>query len=165
MIATADIANCNWQDIDGGQTAIRICAFLESIGISVAVQPITASTLLTGMTVTNGGIVVDREQPCWSGDLLHEAGHIAVTPAEHRTKLSQVSNDSGEEMAAIAWSVAAAKSCSVPLDILFHAEGYKGGSESMIEAFSNGNGFGTPLLAWYGMTSEASFPEMTRWLR
>ena len=54
------------------------------------------------------------------------------------------------------------------------AEGYKGGSESLITAFRTGANLGTPLLQYYGLTLEprqaaergvAPFPHMLRWLR
>lgn len=165
MIPAKEIAACNWQGAGGAETALSICTFLETIGINITVAAIDQPTLLTGMAIARGNIIVDTKQPCWPGDLLHEAGHIAVTQPDDRAALNEVSNDAGEEMAAIAWSVAAAKACNVPLETLFHAEGYKGGSQSLIDAFVSGRAFGTPLLAWYGMTSEAAFPDMIRWLR
>jgi hypothetical protein len=103
--------------------------------------------------------------------LLHEAGHIAIADPQRRAAMSDVGSDPGEEMAAIAWSVAAARACNIPLSVLFHPAGYKGDSESLIENFTEGRTFGVPLLAWWGMTQERGcadetvFPAMKRWLR
>lgn len=48
LITAEDITGCNWQDIDSGQTAIGICAFLKGIGIFVAIASIAEPTLLIG---------------------------------------------------------------------------------------------------------------------
>jgi len=54
----------------------------------------------------------------------------------------------------------------MPLEVIFHAAGYRGGSEGLIEAWrGDRHPFGVPLLVWYGMTSAETFPAMTRWLR
>ena len=85
-----------------------ILAFLDRIGIPVAIEPIVGETTLPAMTVRHGALVVDPDRLTWPGDLLHEAGHIAVTDPALRPTLDVVSGDPGEEMAAIAWSYAAA---------------------------------------------------------
>jgi hypothetical protein len=57
---------------------------------------------------------------------------------------------------------------------LFHAEGYKGGSEALIENFEAGRGVGVPILEWLGLSvternaearGVAAYPAMLRWLR
>lgn len=42
------------------------------------------NTLLAGIAIREGVIIVDAEKLSYPGDLLHEAGHIAVTPAHKR---------------------------------------------------------------------------------
>jgi len=120
---------------------------------------------LPGLTLIEGSIVIDPAVACYPGDVLHEAGHLAVVPAETRAAMGTVENDGGDEMAAIAWSVAACRDCGLPLEVLFHPAGYKGASETMVADWTTGQPFGVPLLVWYGMTSAETFPAMTRWLR
>lgn len=144
---------------------MRIVGFLADIDIPVAVGTADAAGIVPGLHIHGGAIMIDPAVPVWPGDVLHEAGHIAVTSPERRAGLSTVSADPGEEMAAIAWSVAAARACEVPLSILFHDEGYKGDGAWLKEQFEQGQPFGVPLLAWYGMTEADAFPAMQRWLR
>jgi hypothetical protein len=165
------IEDCKWHKPGGVDAARAICAFLRQINIAVGIAPIEGETFVPGLAVVAGAIRVDPGTAAYPGDLLHEAGHIAVADPELRTMMSDVDPDPGEEMAAIAWSVAAANACNIPLPVLFHPAGYKGGSESLIENFSEGRTFGVPLLAWWGMTKERGeegdmvFPAMKRWLR
>ncbi|MEA3062829.1 MAG: hypothetical protein QOJ94_2610 [Sphingomonadales bacterium] len=142
----------------------RIAGFLARIAIPLWLEP-AGDGLLPGLTVRDGGIVADPERLLYPGDLLHEAGHIAVTEPARRPTLSQVSDDPGEEMAAIAWSWAAAAELGLDPEVVFHADGYRGGSATIIEAFASRRGFGVPLLACWGMTEESLFPRMIRWLR
>ncbi|HEX4738579.1 MAG TPA: hypothetical protein VH331_13565 [Allosphingosinicella sp.] len=155
---------------DQPETA-AIVAFLRGIGIPVAAEPLPDS-FLPGLTVRDGGLVVDPERLKWPGDLLHEAGHIAITEPERRPRLSAVSSDPGEEMAAIAWSWAAAAAIGLAPEIVFHAD-FVGGSGNLIDDFAAGYGVGVPMLVWFEMTVDrrakepgrATFPEMARWLR
>ncbi len=65
----------------------------------------------------------------------------------------------GEEMAATEWAVAAVTHLGLPLNLVFHEEGYRGGSNNLIDAFSQGKGFGFPLLvAWEITDSEKGSP-------
>lgn len=101
-------------------------------------------------------------------------GHIAVTDPALRPSLDAVPSDPGEEMAAIAWSWAAALEIDLDPAILFHDGGYHGGAQAMIENRSEGRDVGVPMLAWFGMTAErhrakesgmALYPAMVRGLR
>ena len=155
---------------DRPETA-SIIAFLREIGIAVAVESLPDS-FLPGLTIRDGGLVVDPERLKWPGDLLHEAGHIAVTEPEKRPGLSAIADDPGEEMAAIAWSWAAAKAIGLAPQILFH-EDYRGDGKNLAENFSDGRDVGVPLLVWFEMTGgwkpsepgRAAYPAMDRWLR
>ena len=76
---------------------------------------------------------MDSRQLKYPGDLLHEAGHIAVCTPEDRALIGTSKMDSkwpsdGEEIAAIAWSYAAAMHINLDLTILFHPNGYKNDS-------------------------------------
>lgn len=152
----------------------KVLAFFDHIGIRYQLQPLAEPSFLAGVLIKEGGLCIDPEQLVQPGDLLHEAGHIAVMPTAQRHLLNDNVNESAnqgpaEEMAAIAWSWAALVHLNLPPEFLFHADGYKGGSEAYIAAFSCGGGFGHPLLSWYGMCeppgSAGSYPYMKLWLR
>lgn len=152
----------------------RIIAFLDRIGIAVVTEGLDEDTLLPAMTVRNGALVIDPARLTWPGDLLHEAGHIAVTDPELRATLCEVPSDPAEEMAAIAWSYAAAVKIGVDPRIVFHDDGYRGGGGYLADAFADGGGPGVPILQWHGMTVDKSgaekqgvapFPHLLRWLR
>jgi hypothetical protein len=169
----AAIDACRWLEPGGVEAARTIGAFLEAIGIELEAGPV-GETILPGMTVAQGRIRLDPAVPAYPGDLLHEAGHLAVCAPAERATLKAMSDDPGEEMAAIARSVAAAHACGTTLEVLFHDHGYKGGAAALRRAFANGGGVGVPMLAWFGMTAEPHrahehkippFPTMTRWLR
>lgn len=152
----------------------QVLNFFRMIDISYQLEPLAASGFLPGVLIKNGTLVIDPEQLSYPGDLLHEAGHIAVMPQATRHLLNDNVNESAgqgpaEEMAAIAWSWAALQQLQLPPEFLFHAQGYQGGSASYIEAFTTGGGFGHPLLSWYGMCepagTEFGYPQMKLWLR
>jgi hypothetical protein len=159
--------------IDDPVTA-RIVAFLTEIGIPVETATLEGDSFLPAMTVRNGGLVFDPARLEWPGDLLHEAGHIAVTDPALRPMLSEVRSDPAEEMSAIGWSYAAALAIGLDPAIVFHEAGYKGGSESILENFGLGQYFSVPMLEYYGMTltkkvaaerGMAPYPHMLSWLR
>jgi hypothetical protein len=152
----------------------RIVPFLEQVGIPVIVEPVADDTLLPGATVRHGALVFDPANLPWPGDLLHEAGHIAVTDPAQRKALAEVSQDVSEEMAAMAWSYAAAVAIGIDPAIVFHEGGYQGGGANFLTSYAGDNGIGVPMLQYYGMTAEPRqaaalgrepFPAMTRWLR
>ena len=158
-----------WSD----PVARKIVDFLEGIGIPVVAEPLDGEAFLPGVTIRDGTLVADPER-VHPGDLLHEAGHIAVTEPELRGSLNAVRDDPGEEMAAIAWSWAAGVKLGLDPVILFHSDGYRGGSEALIENFAAGRDVGVPMLRWFGMTAGwgptaepglEPYPHMERWLR
>ena len=118
-------------------------------------------------------IVVDEERLAYPGDILHEAGHIAVADPAERAQPS-LSPTPGDEMATLAWSYAALRHLDLAPDIVFHPDGYKGDAAWLIETYSAGSYIGLPLLQCYGLTVEPKFaaergvepfPHMLRWLR
>lgn len=151
----------------------RILPFLAEIGIAVREDKLPADTFVPGIRIDAGTLVIDRARLSYPGDLLHEAGHIAVVlPAERAHLSNNLHTGPGEEMAAIAWSYAAALHLEIDPAIVFHPHGYKGGAQALRENFQAGRYIGVPLLQWFGLTHERSedparpvYPRMSRWLR
>ena len=151
-----------------------IVGFLGEVALPVRLDVVEGPTALPGITIDRGTLVVDLARLRYPGDLLHEAGHLAVMPAEERTqRVRDAGGDPAREMMAIAWSYAAV--CHLGLDpaVVFHEGGYRGGSQSLIENFSAGRYIGVPVLQWLGLTADdrraaelgiEPYPRMRRWL-
>lgn len=152
-----------------------ISAFLNSIGIPVTEETIEEETFLPGILMKNGGLAIDRTRLKYPGDMLHEAGHVAVMPPSARAKVSvNAGPDQGEEIAAMAWSYAAAIACGIDPELVFHNDGYQGGGDHLAGIYRDGHWPGVPLLAWMGLTGMPCmegeralprFPEMKAWIR
>ena len=103
IAATAE--RCTWRDDGGGQaTGARCLDFLAEVGIGVRLREDEESQSIEGLSIREGQVVIDPQVPIWPGDLLHEAGHVAVVPPETRPSLSHVRRVLAEERMAIAWS-------------------------------------------------------------
>ena len=153
--------------------------FLDSIGISVSFKSINTECFLPGIAIEDGYITIDKVKLKSPGDILHEAGHIAVVPANERNSLNENSialreNREAEEMMAIAWSYAVCVHLDIDPFFVFHNEGYRGGGPSMAGNFMSGNYFGVPMLQYAGMTTEKinadvtgrePYPAMIQWMR
>lgn len=152
----------------------QIAAFLRDIGLEVRAGAVTGATALPGIDVDHGALVVDEAHLLYPGDLLHEAGHLAVAPPERRAAfVHDVGSDGAEEMMAIAWSYAAACHLQIDPAVVFHENGYRGGGGAILDAMRN-EAIGVPMLQWLGMTFDRTrapdagvppFPHMVRWLR
>ncbi len=154
----------------------KITDFIQNIGIAVCYRQISEPSFLPGLMIENGTLWIDKNQLKYIGDTLHEAGHIALMNPEQRKNLSGSleSQDNAEaaEMAVIAWAYAACLEIGIEPSVVFHPDGYKGGSDSIIENFGVGRYFGVPMLQYYGLTHERKkqesdivFPEMRTWVR
>jgi len=157
----------------------KIVAFLEETGIRVEEKELPADTFLPGLDLGPGCLYLHSEKLKYPGDLLHEAGHLAVTTPEQRfaigtEKLELPFPTDGEEIAAVLWSYAAAQYLELPPEIVFHENGYKNESSWLIENFGEGNYIGLPFLEWVGLTAGEKraeelgvkpFPHMLKWLR
>lgn len=157
----------------------KILIFLDSIGIPHRMQTVNAKTFVPGIDIENGVLLIDEEKMLYPGDLLHEAGHLAVRPADKRNETTndvKLNNEmaDGEELAAILWSYAALKKIGLNPEVVFHPNGYKGQSDWLIENFESGTYIALPLLEWMGLTADEKkakemgiepFPNMIRWLR
>lgn len=151
----------------------RLAGFVRGIGIDVRSAELPERTFLPGLDIRNGAILVDEARLAQPGDILHEAGHIAVTDPQTRNAPTLDPTD-GEEIATLAWSYAALKHLELDPAVVFHPDGYKGGSQALIDAFTSGGSPGVPLLGYYGLTVEPKFaaargvepfPHMLRWIR
>ena len=152
-----------------------IVAFLRGIDLVVRPGRILEQSFLPGIWIDHGALVVDESCLSYPGDLLHEAGHLAVASPERRqTIVGDAGSDAAEEMMAIAWSYAAVVQLQLDPTIVFHPAGYQGGSAVLIENFQQGRYIGVPVLQWLGMTYDAiqapsyqvaPYPHMVQWLR
>jgi len=151
----------------------ELAAFVESCGVRIEAATLPDGTLLPGLAIADGMLLVDEARLLYPGDILHEAGHIAVSDPQLRAR-AKFASTGGEEMAAIAWSYAAALAMGLAPSRVFHPAGYKGGGDSLLENFAAGRYFGVPLLQFWGMCVEprnateggpAPYPHMLRWLR
>jgi len=143
----------------------RIIAFLSEIGLPVQSGAVPTS-FLPGIAIQGGVLVVDEDRLLYPGDLLHEAGHLALLPPEVRSGLhGDAGDDPGLEMGAIAWSYAAALHLEIDPAIVFHEAGYKGASRSILENFAGRRYVGVPILQWLGLTTREAYPTMQVWVR
>jgi hypothetical protein len=151
----------------------RMAEFLGSIGIAV----VPASSLLPanfpGLDIQHGRVLVDETRVVHAGDVLHEAGHIAMAEPSRRNGL-RIEPTGGEELATLAWSFAAAHHLGLGAEVVFYPESYANFGDGLGENFAMGNYIGLPLMQRFGMTVEprgaaargvAPFPHMLRWLR
>ncbi len=159
-----------------GEATALIVDLLVDIGIPVRSGPVTGPTAVPGIAIADGGLVVDPAGPGHDGDLLHEAGHLALLPPSQRAVASGLLPDgtgAGLELGAICWSVAAAHHLGLDLAVVFHADGYRGDSAWLVETYGSGAAPGLPLLVWAGLAwapgteppGQAPFPVLRRWLR
>ena len=154
---------------------VRIAAFLESIGLEVCAAELTEPTFLPGIRLERGRLLIDEGRLLYPGDLLHEAGHLAVMTPARRAKCGvDATKNMGEEIGAICWSYAALTHLGLDPAVVFHPDGYKGSSQSFIDDFREGRFVGVPLLQWMGMTLDERaareqnlppYPYMQHWLR
>ena len=156
-----------------------IADFLTKIGLEVRSTKITDEMFLSGIRVEHGVLLVDEEKLTYPGDVLHEAGHLAVAPAELRPTLSGEVIIPGVHMEpveaqAIAWSYAAIVHLGLDPKVIFHAGGYRVESERVEFSFSMGVYIGVNGLQAAGLTvmgPEAAaqglpqYPHMIKWLR
>jgi hypothetical protein len=156
----------------------EIVGFLRRIGIEVATASL-GDTFLPGLELDRGRLLFDPSKLTYPGDLLHEAGHVAVAPPEVRPLLSGAVDvpgvDMGElEMAVVPWSYAAALEIGIDPALVFHSGGYRGKSAGMLATFAVGVYPGVALLERFGMAASprraealgvSPYPKMISWLR
>lgn len=157
----------------------RIADFLRAIGIEVVASPLEGDCFLPGIRVENGRLLVDEARLTYPGDLLHEAGHLAIAPRAVRASLSGEVIIPGADMYAVeiqvtAWAFAAVIHLGLRPEILFHEGGYQGRSQGLLFTFGAGVYPGLNGLQELGMTAAndlarqlgvAPYPHMLKWVR
>lgn len=169
------------KEISLSNDVLKVVSFLENIGIPVVFSELSKETFLPGILAHYGTLIIDINKLKFPGDILHEAGHIAVLEPNERQHYSgdfaenkSKQNAGGDEIAAMAWSYAASVYLKLPPDFVFHPDGYKGNSTFLIETFESGKCLGLPLLQWMGLcldivnaekSQKQPFPYMLKWMR
>ena len=133
-----------------------IIEFITRIGIPVRPTKLADDTFIPGIKIIKGELLYDDHQILSYGDLIHEAGHIALmSPSERREISGNVAEfrtpAQDDELAVILWTYAVHKEIDIPIEIIFHEEGYKGDSEWLINQLQSGQYIGLPLLAYLGL--------------
>jgi hypothetical protein len=151
----------------------RLAAFVRGVGIEVNAAVLNEPTVFPGLDIRYGAVLVDESRLIQPGDILHEAGHIAVTDPAKRMD-ERLSPTGGEELSALAWSYAATRYIGLDAELVFYPGSYQGEAPALIENFTEGRYIGVPLLQRYGMSLEPRraaergvepFPHMLRWVR
>ena len=151
------------------ETSLMIIRFLNEIGIRTQSGDVAEGSFLPGIEVKEGGLIVDPEKLKYPGDLLHEAGHLAIAPAELRPTLNGEVvlpgvDANALELAAMLWSYAACVHHGIDPHTVFHDYGYRGQARRLLATFEIGNFPGLHVLVSAGMT-DAGFPVMRKWMR
>jgi hypothetical protein len=156
-------------------TLLRILGFLRSLGLHVEERAIARETLVAGVDILRGALIIDEPRLCMPADVLHEAAHILLTPAEQRAALDNpLTSSPAEEMSAIAWTWAAAMHLRLDPAEVFHEQVLSGNGPTLLENFRAGRYVGVPMLQHWGMTLESklaaqleqpAYPHMLSWVR
>jgi hypothetical protein len=157
------------------ETLRSIVDFIRSIGIDVNEGAMTRETLVPGIDVVRGTLLIDEPMMCKPADLLHEAAHIALTLASDRDALDGTADTSAaEEISAIGWTWAASRHLDIDPAEVFHVDVISGNGPTLLENFLEGRYLGVPMLQRWGLAVEPKhasargvepYPHMLRWLR
>ena len=177
-------------EIDGvrGAALTLTVAFLRDIGLPT-VSRSDATGFVAGVEIVAGTLHYDPVRVRTS-DLLHEAGHLAVLPAEWRERangdldalvgpmceeaFARFPIDSPELRAvlqsgdceATAWAYAAGVAIGLKSDNIIHPRDYQGAGKAVRLQLSCGAHLGVNGLRHGGMiASVRSYPTMLRWLQ
>ena len=157
----------------------KIAHFLVDIGLEVSQFQISSPTFLPGIQIENGKLLVDEDKLAHPGDLLHEAGHLALAASDVRSHLCgevvlpDVLMESIEAQA-MAWSYAAVLHLGLDPQVVFHEGGHRGASKGLLRNFELGAYIGVYGLQDAGLTAVGEkakalavepYPRMYKWLR
>lgn len=157
----------------------HVTDFLMEIGVPVEFRDLEGYCFLPGIQIANGILLIDIDRLQFPGDIIHEAGHIAVVPPAERATLNEISicerpMREAEEMMVIAWSYAVCVHLNIDPSFVFHDQGYHSGGSHLADQFKEGRYFGVPMLQWTGMALEKRepqnphlpvYPAMINWMR
>ncbi len=159
--------------LDFDAIVTKLSDFVRSIGLDVHYCPIDWKSRFPGLDIRSGSVLIDKERLIHPGNILHEAGHIAVHDPARRGDVKFMPSR-GEELGALAWSYAAIVYLDLNSELVFYPGSYQGWDSSLVENFAEGRYLGVPLLQRFGMALEPSvaaqrglkpYPHMLRWLR
>jgi hypothetical protein len=151
----------------------KLADFVRSAGIDVRPSAINWKTQFPGLDVSSGAVLADETRLIHPGNILHEAGHIAVHDPARRAHKKFLPTK-GEELAALAWSYAAVVQLGLGAELVFYPGSYHGWATALIDNFAEGRYVGVPLLQRYGMAVETGrastlgvkpYPHMLNWVR
>lgn len=159
--------------------ATKIVEFLTAIGIEIIPTRLESVGFLPGILVDRGRLLVDESELTYPGDLLHEAGHLAIAPSDVRASLGGKVVIPGADMDAVeaqvtAWAYAAVVHLGLDPKALFHDGGYRGKSKGLIFTYTVGVYPGAHGLQAAGMTATGEearklgippYPHMLKWVR
>ncbi|HEX8141298.1 MAG TPA: hypothetical protein VF553_01805 [Pyrinomonadaceae bacterium] len=152
---------------------IKLVSFVRSVGIEVQACLVNWKTRFPGLEIRAGAVLVDESQLIHPGNILHEAGHIAVHDPARRSR-PKFEPTKGEEMGALAWSYAATVHLGLSAEVVFYPGSFTGCASALVENFAEGRYIGVPWLQRYGMAVEPRlalergvepYPHMLRWVR
>jgi len=156
-------------------TLPRSVSCLRSRGLHVEERASARETLVAGADIVRGELIIDEPRLSMPADVLHEAAHILLTPAEQRAALDNpLVSSPAEEMSAIAWTWAAAMHLRLDPAEVFHEQVLSGNGPTLLENFRAGRYVGVPMLQHWGMTLDAkqaarhaqpAYPHMLSWVR
>jgi hypothetical protein len=151
----------------------KLATFVRGVGIGCEAASLDEPTLFPGLDIRNGAVLVDETRMIHPGNILHEAGHLAVHDPALRNA-PKIFPTGGEELATLAWSYAATRHLGLDAELVFYPGSFQGWAEALVENFAESRYLGVPLLQRYGMAVEPRFaaergvdpfPHMLRWVR
>ena len=119
----------------------KLAAFVRSVGIDVQASSIDWKTQFPGLDIRSGAVLIDDSQLIHPGNILHEAGHLAVHDPARRND-SKFKPSKGEELSALAWSYAATVHLGLSSELVFYPGSYYGWATSLVENFAEGRYIG-----------------------
>lgn len=165
------------------QDVLKAIAFVNDIGIATQFVEKT-SGFVDGISIESGSLKVDKSANV--GDLLHEAGHLAIIPANLRHYAGGDLDESFEvifnvisgvdpehaimravlqasDVEATAWAWAAGKHLDIDEEDIIKNSSYDGDGESIRLMLRTKNYFGINGLNASGMTDAKQYPAMKKW--
>lgn len=159
------------------EMAKKMIDFVRSIGIEVKHGSVPDNPLIPGIRVQHGVMLIDENNLTYPGDILYQAGRIAILPATERDAYHGEDHkdnnwEAAQAMAAMCWAWAALTHLQIAPEVVFHNGGYKGQSTQIIQGYQSGAFMGLPIMQMYEMAYEPhqatarglqAFPFMYKW--